>query len=183
MPHNLLRLQNLFLPGTVCLPPYPDVGHISLATENLPLAPDRELPVHQLQIVFYEEPAKTTTWYVRLDLVAAVVLVPRPKEGCPISRTNASWFFLPLDGTERRNVYEKLSEALKETPLGNVFVPEEAPLITSLERGHTARQSVAWLRECDPDCMLYCDPDCTDPEHGKGRHFSVENVLRTDEPR
>ena len=193
MPHNLLRLQNLFLPGTLCLPPFPDVGHISLATENLPLAPDAERPVPLLQIVYYDEPAKTTTWSVRLDLVVAVVFVARPKEGCPIDRTKAKWFFLPLDWNERRHVYERLNEALKDTPLGNVFVPEETPLITSLERGYTARQSIAWSRQCDPDRVRYCDPDreqyCDpdrerycDPNRGKGRHFSVEDVLGTDDP-
>lgn len=156
-PH-MQRPFNLFLPGTVCLPPFPSRGQLSLDTLQLSFGSETIVDAPQLTIVHHIGPAKTVSWRIRFELVSALFL-PQTDTA---QWDQDEWIFLPthLNSEVREGLIHRLTN--RGTVSGFAFVPEDAPLVTVVEKGSTAAE--AWeVKGCD------CDE----------RAFSYENIVQS----
>ncbi len=140
MPLTGQDLVPLFVPGTTQLPwPFPAVGDVKVQKDGATFG--RSDPPGTLVIVSRQiSPTLKVSWTVLAENVSALFEI----DACELEHAKTKqWYFRP-----------SVPNLGPEPRKGIVYVPEDAPVLMSVEMGGTASGSVdslsQWAGGCDP---------------------------------
>lgn len=138
-------LVPLFVPGTTQLPwPFPAVGDVEIQPKGAKFG-QGETPGALVIVRRQISPTMKVRWTILAEHVSAFL----DTNGDDVDYAKAEWYFrpsvsslAPLTGSEFRK--------------GIVFVPEDVPVLMSIEIGETASGSIDLISGMRSDCQPCC---------------------------